>query len=72
MLTVLRGFDLYVQYIRITRDDLHHRFMDWDETIKQWQADEATAPSVEAALLIKQTYHFLAVRFTQTQKWGDE
>ncbi len=25
--------------------------------------------SVEAALLIKQTYHFLAVRFTQTQKW---
>ncbi len=70
MLTVLRGFDLYVQHIRDTRDDLHHRFMDWDETIKQWQAEEATAPSDEATLLIKQTYHFLAVRFTKTQKWG--
>ncbi len=70
MLTVLRGFDLYVQHIRDTRDDLHHRLMDWDETIEQWQAEEATAPSDEATLLIKQTYRFLAVRFIQTQKWG--
>lgn len=70
ILTALRGFDLYVQHIRDTRDDLHQRFMDWDETIKQWQAEEATAPSDEATLLIKQTYRFLAVRYTQTQKWG--
>lgn len=70
ILTALRGFDFYVQHIRDTRDDLHHKFMDWDETIKQWQAEEATAPSEEATHLIKQTYRFLAVRYTQTQQWG--
>ena len=70
ILTVLQGFDLYLQHIRDTRDDLHRMFMDWDETIERWQAEEATAPSDEATLLIKQTYRFLAVRFTQTQKWG--
>jgi hypothetical protein len=56
--------------IRNTRDDLHQMFMDWDETIKQWQAEEATAPSEEATHLIKQTHRFLAVRYTQAQQWG--
>ena len=70
ILTVLRSFDLHVQHIRDARDDLHHRFMDWDETITQWQAEGATERSDELELLIKNTYRFLAVNFTQTQKWN--
>ena len=66
---MLRSFDLSVQHIRDARDDLHHRFMIWDETIEQWQAEGATACGDEVEILIKQTYRFLAVNFTQTQKW---
>ncbi len=69
ILTMLRSFDLCVQHIRDARDDLHHRFMMWDETITQWQAEGATACGDEVEILIKQTYRFLAVNFTQTQKW---
>lgn len=69
ILTMLRRFDLCVQHIRDARNDLHLRFMDWDETITQWQAEGATACSSEVELLIKQTYRFLAVKYTQTQKW---
>ncbi len=72
ILTVLRSFDLYVQHIRDARDDLHHRFMDWDETIEQWQAEAAMERSDEVELLIKQTYRFLAMKFTRTQKWCRE
>ncbi len=70
ILTVLRSFDLHVGLIRDTRDDLHRRFMDWDDVIELWQSEAGTEPSHDTKQLIKQTYRLLAQKFPLTQEWA--
>ena len=70
IMTVLRGFDLHVQHIRDARDDLHRRFMDWDEIVDPWQTEEGVERSDEVEQLIKKTYRLLAQKFPQTQDWA--
>ena len=70
ILTVLRSFDNHVQHIRDARDDLHRRFMDWDDIIDPWQSEEGVEKSNEVEQLIKQTYRLLAQKFPQTQSWA--
>jgi predicted DNA-binding protein (MmcQ/YjbR family) len=70
IMTVLRSFDLHVKHIRDARDDLHLRFMDWDDIIEPWQSEEGRERSDEVEQLIKQSYRLLAQKFPQTQEWA--
>ena len=70
ILTVLRSFDLHVGLIREARDDLHRRFMDWDDIIEPWQSEAGTERSDEVEQLIRHTYRLLAQKFPQTQEWA--
>ncbi len=70
ILTVLRSFDAYVGHIREARDDLHRRFMDWDEILEPWETEEANERGDEVEQLIKRTYRLLAQKFPQTQDWA--
>jgi len=68
VLTILKNFDPTVEFIRRTRDDLHQRFMVWEEMVNGWKnliAEES--PQVERQL--KETYRFLAQNFMQGQTW---
>lgn len=69
ILVVLRRIDVHVQHIRDARDDLHRRFMDWDEIIEPWQSEPGTERSDEVEKLIIHTYRQLAQKFPQTQQW---
>jgi len=70
ILTVLRSFDLHIEHIREARDDLHRRFMDWDEIIEPWQSEAGTERGDDVEQLIRQTYRRLAQMFPQTQEWA--
>ncbi len=70
IMTVLRSFAIHIEYIREARDDLHRRFMDWDDVIDPWQSEPGTARSDEVEQLIKQSYRLLAQKFPQTQEWA--
>ena len=70
ILTVLRSFDLHIEHIRDARDDLHRRFMDWDEIIEPWQSEAGTERGDDVEQLIRQTYRRLAQMFPQTQEWA--
>ncbi len=70
ILTVLRSFDLHIGLIREARDDLHRRFMDWDEVIEPWQSEAGAERSDEIEQLIRHTYRLLAQKFPQTQEWA--
>ncbi len=70
ILTVLRSFDLHIGHIREARDDLHRRFMDWDEIIEPWKSEAGTERGDEVEQLIKQTYQLLAQKFAQAQEWA--
>jgi hypothetical protein len=70
IMTVLRSFDLYIEQIRDARDDLHRRFMDWDDIIDPWQSEACTERSTAVEQMVKESYRLLAQRFAQTQEWG--
>jgi len=70
IMTVLRSFDIHVDYIREARNDLHRRFMDWDEIIEPWQSEAGTERSDAVEQLIRQSYRLLAQKFPQTQEWA--
>jgi hypothetical protein len=70
VMTVLRNFNLHVDYIREARDDLHRRFMDWDDIIEPWQSEAGTERTDEVEQLIRQSYRLLAQKFPQTQEWA--
>lgn len=70
IMTVLRSFDIHVQHVRDARDDLHHRFMDWNEVIEPWQSEAGAERSDEVEQIIKHTYRQLAQMFPQTQSWA--
>jgi hypothetical protein len=70
IMTVLRSFDVHIGLVREARDDLHRRFMDWDEIIEPWQSETGGERSDEIEQLVKQTYRLLAQKFPQTQAWA--
>ncbi|MFB9355051.1 hypothetical protein [Sneathiella chinensis] len=68
VLTILKNFEPTIELVRNTRDELHQRFMIWDDMIKGWKnliAEEN--PLVEKQL--KATYRFLAQNYMQGQVW---
>ncbi|MFT6558656.1 hypothetical protein [Sneathiella sp.] len=68
VLTILKNFDPTIDHIRKTRDDLHQRFMIWDDMINGWKnLQPEEDPEVERQL--KATYRFLAQNFIQSQSW---
>lgn len=76
ILVVLRNYETQVKMIRETRDDLHSRFMIWDEILPRWDAlelegDPETAEERREAAdeLLKMTYRFLAQNYPQSQQW---
>ena len=70
IVTVLKKFNKHVDLIRKTRDDLHNRFMVWQELLDHWQGDIAVdQPSDDLHRVIKKTYQFAAKYFTQAQTW---
>ncbi len=68
VLTILKNFDPTIEYIRKTRDDLHQRFMIWDDMIKGWKNLEPEE-NTEVEKQLKITYRFLAQNFMQGQSW---
>ena len=70
IMTVLRNFKVYVEQIRDARDDLHRRFMDWDDVIEPWKAEDCRERSPAVEQMVKESYRLLAQRFAQTQAWG--
>ncbi|WP_169568860.1 hypothetical protein [Sneathiella limimaris] len=68
VLTVLKNFDPTIEYIRKTRDDLHQKFMIWDEMIDGWR-DLEPEENTGVEKQLKHTYRFLAQNFMQGQTW---
>lgn len=68
ILEVFRSYDAQVTAIRETRDDLHRRFMIWDELVLKWreQVIEVGGP---AETLILATYRLVARHFPQETEW---
>ncbi|MEP3245226.1 MAG: hypothetical protein ABJN40_13780 [Sneathiella sp.] len=68
VLTILKNYGPTIEHIRRIRDDLHQRFMIWDDMIEGWKNLSAEEdPLVERQL--KVTYRFLAQNFIQAQTW---
>ncbi|WP_114392230.1 hypothetical protein [Oleisolibacter albus] len=68
VLSMLRAFDKNVAYIREMRDDLHQCLMLWDEVLEGWETTPVEkGPPLDA--LLKQTYAFLARKFSQANQW---
>lgn len=68
VLTILKTYEPTIEYIRKTRDDLHQRFMIWDDMIEGWK-DLSAEESAEVERQLKITYRFLAQNFMQGQAW---
>lgn len=68
VLTILKNFNPTIEFIRKTRDDLHQRFMIWDEMVAGWKNLEPDANN-EVEKQLKMTYRFLAQNFMQGQSW---
>ncbi len=69
ILNVFKNYEVLVAAVRQTRDDLHRRFMLWDELIVKWQElPVEMSPAAEA--LIRATYRLMARHFPQSTDWG--
>lgn len=66
---VLRSVPAQVQFIRTMRDELHVRFMKWEEMIQLWDMIPAErGDAIERALRL--TYRFMARHFPQRSEWS--
>ena len=70
IMTVLKSFKLHVEHIREARDDLHRRFMDWDDIVDPWKDEDGGTRTDEIEQVVKKTYKLLAQKFPQTQDWA--
>jgi len=69
ILDMVRDHDACVEAIRAARDDIHKRFMLWDELIPEWQALPVEIGS-PAETLVRTTYRLVVRHFPQEQGWG--
>lgn len=68
VLEVFRTYDAHLAAIRQARDDIHRRFMPWDELIPQWQVQSVEVGST-AEGLVRATYRLLVRQFPQDMGW---
>ncbi len=68
IISMLRDLESEIKYIRRHRDDLHVRFMAWDDILMQWAAPQVEF-SMKATELIQATHRFLAPRFMTFTDW---
>jgi hypothetical protein len=68
IVTLLLKFTAEVKYIRDKRDELHRKFLMWDDLIRRWQELVVEmGPAAEA--LLRDTYRFTARHFPQSTDW---
>jgi hypothetical protein len=68
ILSVLLKFTAQVKYIRDKRDELHRKFLMWDDLIRRWQ-DLTVEIGTPAETLLRDTYRFMARHFPQSTDW---
>ena len=68
ILSLMRNLDSQIAFTRKQRDELHSRFMDWEELLAKW-VDVTIERSNANEQLIKTTYRFLAQRYLKTNVW---
>jgi len=68
ILALVKNLDSQIAFTRRIRDELHHRFLDWDELIADWQMVGIERSTANEAL-VKNTYRFLAQRYLTTNVW---
>lgn len=68
IVSVLKGYDSMVRYVREMRDELRQRLVIWDEIIPTWEVNLAQRnDGVRDA--VRATYRFVAFHFPQTRDW---
>lgn len=65
---LLRDIDESIEYIRKVRDDLHVRFLAWDDLLKEWEP-RLIEYSMMVGELLRKTHQFLAPRFMTFTDW---
>jgi len=65
---LLRNIDESIEYIRKMRDDLHVRFLVWDDLLKAWEPN-LVEYSMQVGELLRKTHQFLAPRFMSFTDW---
>ncbi len=65
---MVRDPDACIEAVRAARDDIHKRFMLWDDLIPQWQELTVEIGST-AETLARSTYRLLVRHFPQDQGW---
>jgi hypothetical protein len=68
ILALMKNLDSQIAFTRRMRDELHHRFLDWDELIDEWQLLGIERSTANEGL-VKKTYRFLAQRYLTTNVW---
>lgn len=68
ILDLLREYQIRLGAIRHTRDDLHRRFMIWDDVIPRWQG-LAVEMGPAAETLMRATYRLIVRNFPQDTTW---
>jgi hypothetical protein len=69
ILEVVRTYDTQVKIIREARDELHRRFMLWDELVAKWQ-EQPIEIGGPAETLIRATYRLVVRHFPQDTEWN--
>jgi hypothetical protein len=69
IVVLLKNVTLQTQFIRNTRDEIHHRLMKWTEQFHEWrnleiEGGRATARRIDAL------YRFLAAHYAPSVDWG--
>ena len=65
---LLRNIDDAIGYIRRMRDDLHVRFLAWDDLLEEWRPN-LIEYSIKVNDLLRRTHQFLAPRFMSFTDW---
>jgi hypothetical protein len=65
---LLREIDDSIDYIRKKRDDLHVRFLAWDDLLATWEP-RLVEYSFKVTELLLKTHQFLAPRFMSFTDW---
>ncbi len=68
ILALMRNLNKQIGFTRKMRDELHTRFMDWEELLEKWRNVTIERSNVNEQL-IKHTYRFLAQRYLKTNVW---
>lgn len=65
---LLKEFETKVKRIRTIRDQLHFKFVVWEDLLEEWSRLGASN-SNETVQLVRETYRFLAQRYTLAVEW---